>query len=105
MWWWPDQLAVAYWPPSIPRETTISAFISAYATLGYEPCDSPELEDGLEKIALFVFGGEPTHAARQLPNGLWTSKLGNEEDIEHVLTAVEGPVYGQVHLYLKRIRR
>ena len=27
--------------------------------------------------------GNPTHAARFQANGLWTSKLGDDEDIEH----------------------
>jgi hypothetical protein len=46
--------------------------------------------------------GVPTHAARLLPSGLWTSKLGEWEDIEHDLHALEGDVYGTVALLLKR---
>jgi hypothetical protein len=46
--------------------------------------------------------GVPTHAARLLPSGLWTSKLGEWEDIEHDLLALEGDVYGTVALLLKR---
>lgn len=104
-WWWPeDPFGVAYWPPGVARETTLAAFTSAYATLGYEPCDSPGLEEGFEKIALYVIGNNPTHAARQLPSGLWTSKLGPQEDIEHTLEAVEGPAYGRLALVLKRSR-
>lgn len=55
--------------------------------------------------------GEPTHAARQLPSGAWTSKLGEWEDIEHdTLEALEGSegrgeAYGRVALILKRERR
>jgi hypothetical protein len=42
------------------------------------------------------------HAARQLPGGRWTSKLGNREDIEHDLNAVSGEAYGTVVMVLKR---
>jgi hypothetical protein len=46
--------------------------------------------------------GIPTHAARQLTSGAWTSKLGNAADIEHELRALEGEIYGVVALILKR---
>jgi hypothetical protein len=52
--------------------------------LGYAPCAGDELEAGLEKVALYADEhGEWTHAAPQLPDGWWTSKLGPEEDILH----------------------
>jgi hypothetical protein len=44
------------------------------------------------------------HAARQLPTGHWTSKLGESEDIEHRLHDLEGLIYGQVVLVLARTR-
>ncbi len=40
--------------------------------------------------------------ARQVESGLWTSKLGSLEDIEHSLEALEGSVYGAVAVLLKR---
>jgi hypothetical protein len=44
-----------------------------------------------------------THAARQLDNGKWTSKLGQLEDIEHEsLEALSGAVYGSVVQVLKK---
>jgi hypothetical protein len=57
----------------------------------------------MEKVALFADpAGIPTHAARQLASGQWTSKLGQAEDIEHELRALEGEIYGVVALILKR---
>jgi hypothetical protein len=49
-------------------------------------------------------GGEPTHAAKQLPDGRWKSKLGDFEDIEHnTVKAVEDDYcYGTVVQYMKR---
>ncbi len=46
--------------------------------------------------------GLPTHAARQLASGRWTSKLGKAEDIEHDLHDLEGDLYGIVVLLMKR---
>jgi hypothetical protein len=52
---------------------------------------------------LFVdAAGMPTHAARQRPSGSWTSKMGNAEEIEDELRALEGEIYGTVVLILKR---
>lgn len=104
-WWWPDpdpDNDAAFWPSNAPREESVAAFAAAFATLGYVPCSGEELEPGFEKVALFASGTSPTHAARQLPNGRWTSKLGTREDIEHDLYAVSGEVYGAVAMVLKR---
>lgn len=85
-WWWPGPEEISYWPPNVSRIETLEAFVEAFATLGYKPCDNDLLEPEFEKIAIFVDSkGEPTHAARQLPNGKWTSKLGRLEDVEHEL--------------------
>lgn len=102
-WWWPVAGSFAYWPSNVPVQETLAAFIQAFATLGFMPCDDSQIEQGYEKVALYVdLNGKPTHAARQLPNGRWTSKLGNIEDIEHELEGVTGSVYGSVAQILKR---
>jgi hypothetical protein len=101
-WWWP--LPGAYWPPDVPVDNTVDAFVAAFATLGYEPCVDGELEAGMEKVALYVdIAGLPTHMARQLPSGVWTSKLGDLHDIEHpAVEEVCGRHYGRVERYLRR---
>jgi hypothetical protein len=103
-WWWPEgQAPDAVWPGSAAREVTLSAFTAAFLTIGYVVGGDESLEPGFEKVALFTdAAGMPTHAARQLPSGAWTSKLGNAEDIEHELRALEGEIYGAVALILKR---
>lgn len=104
-WWWPDASECGHWPDGVAREWTTSAFIAAFATLGYAPCSSSELEQGVEKIALYVSNGRPTHAARQLPDGTWTSKCGRAEDIRHALGGLSGEVYGEPTVFLSRPRR
>jgi hypothetical protein len=103
-WWWPSQsVGKEYWPPGVPRERTQAAFVAAFATVGYTVCEGDEPEAGFEKVALFADAqARPTHAARQLPNGSWTSKLGKAEDIEHRLRDVEGLLYGVVVLVMRR---
>jgi hypothetical protein len=107
-WWWPDepnQPDSSFWPPGVPRAHTLDAFCEAFATLGYAVCDDEQPEVGYEKVALFSVNGEPTHAARLLTSGRWTSKLGPMEDIEHGLPDLEGDVYGTVTVLLKRAVR
>jgi hypothetical protein len=104
-WWWPDidtENDAIYWPAGVVLEETLDAFMAAFATLGYAPASGEEAEPGFEKVALFANGAVPTHAARQLASGRWTSKLGLREDIEHDLHAVSGDPYGSVVLLLKR---
>ena len=98
--WWPNG---PYWPGGIPKDSSVSSFIQAYQRLNYTECDSREPEQGVEKIALYVNSSyKVTHAARQLPSGLWTSKLGKSVDISHELISLEGSVYGKVATILKR---
>ena len=104
VWWWPDSLYEYYWPSEIPRAETIEAFIKAYEKLGYFVCSNAELENGFEKVAIYAdHNKKPTHAARQLNSGHWTSKLGSSEDIAH--TTLDGLIsdsYGHVAIILKR---
>ncbi len=105
LWWWPDS-GDSYWPPGVPREETVEAFIQAYATLGYERCADGSLETGFEKIAIYANADGPQHAARNLESGRWTSKLGSDEDIEHrTLEALNCDLYGDVVCYLRRPRK
>lgn len=103
-WWEPSGDEDHYWPPGLPHLYTVENYLRAFETLGYEACDSERLEPRYEKVALYVNAdGEPTHMARQLPSGLWTSKLGRGWDIEHeTLHGVEGHDYGTVAVYLRR---
>jgi len=103
-WWWPDPDEWdAYWPSQLARSETLPAFVELFASLGYVPCAEPEYEVGFEKIAIFATAeGIPTHAAKQLPNGRWSSKLGKLEDIEHSLLDLGGSIYGSVASIMKR---
>ncbi|MGI8979309.1 MAG: DUF7689 domain-containing protein [Pirellulaceae bacterium] len=102
-WWWPDGQQQFYWPPSVSRVETLAAFVEAYGTLGYRERTGAALEVGKQKVAIYASPqGKPTHAARQRPDGWWASKLGQIIDIEHVLSAVEGPIYGAVAVVLAR---
>ena len=103
-WWWPDSLQLYFWPPDIPRVETLDAFIKAYESQGYSICHSSDYEAGWEKIAIYIdINGKPTHAARQLKTGYWTSKLGRLEDIEHKsLDSLAGTQYGSVSTIMRR---
>ncbi len=106
--WWPQKLAGYYWPNGLPREPlnreTVENFLRAFETEGFQRCEHAEFESGFEKVALYVNHLEvPKHAARSLPNGGWTSKLGDDEDIEHpTLGVLEGHAYGRAKYFLKR---
>jgi hypothetical protein len=105
--WDPDPTAGRYWPENVPRTLDVESFVQLFALQGgYSPCESDVLERGFEKIALYISPSEEvTHAARQLPSGAWTSKLGDWEDIEHkTLSGLESAFYGRVAKILRRPR-
>ncbi len=65
-------------------ENSIANYVQAFEMeAGFEVCNDPSLEDGIEKIAIYARDGRFKHAARQLEDGRWASKCGRGEDIEH----------------------
>ena len=100
-WWQPG----VFWPVDAPpQEYGISALEDAFRALGFEPCDDDAPEPGFEKAALYGNDQFYTHAARQLPGGNWTSKLGKGEDIEHdTPDVVAGGLYGEVVRIMRRL--
>jgi hypothetical protein len=103
--WWDPHAVHGYWPDGIPRESTINALVQVFQAAGFQLCDDRALEKGFEKIAIYGRGAEYTHAARQLPDGTWASKIGYLQDIVHAtLEVLTGAEYGSVVRILKRPR-
>ena len=73
---------------------------------GFEICENLMVENGFDKVVLYGTANRGfEHVALQLPNGNWTSKMGDYEDIEHYsLDAVAGDFYGHPLIYMKRER-
>jgi len=89
----------------------MESFVAAFQSLGYSLCYSSASELGIEKIAIYakpdpITGTPiPTHAARQLESGHWTSKMGSLEDITHEnADDVNGRLYGRPVYYMARQR-
>jgi hypothetical protein len=81
--------------------------VSAFECLGYEICAGDRVEDGYDKVALYVDQqGFWTHAAKQEDDGSWSSKIGEYEDIRHPTPhTMSGREYGQVMYSMRRPRR
>ena len=115
-WWAPVDLPDFFWPAgfdrvSIDEVVTLDMVSRLFDAYGFERCADGSPEEGAEKIALFGDGDKFLHVARQLPNGRWTSKLGQDRDIEHELEALLHPRndkwydYVAVTSYMSRPRR
>jgi len=101
-WWQPGMVWIpADWPAD---DFGLGALEAVFRSLGYADCGQDAgLESGSQKVALYGSGFVYTHAARQLPSGKWTSKLGKGEDIEHSTPEdVGGGLYGEVVQLMKR---
>ena len=93
-----------YWPPGALRGDELAALVSAFEQIGYELCDDGEVNQGYDKVVLYADQhGDWTHAAKQLPNGHWSSKLGDWEDIRHEAEMDVGDsAYGVACQYMRR---
>lgn len=102
-WYWPDSANYYFWPDEISREEKVQNFIELFKLIGYQVCTNGTLEQGYLKIAIYAdSAGKPTHAARQLSNGYWTSKLGQYFDVTHTIFAMQNGSYGNVAVYMRR---
>ena len=122
--WWPNRFG--YWLPWVRRENSVRCFVKTFRWLGYFRCKSSRRELGFDKVALYAIhcsqqpippptslnelrDWTPTHMARQLSDGTWTSKCGCDEDINHFLLDAlkcHGPTtakYGSPVIYMKRL--
>lgn len=99
-WWQPG----IYWPIACAQDDfSLGVLEDVFISLGYSECVDGTLEVGFEKVALYGLGMLYTHAARQLPDGSWTSKLGKGVDIVHTAPDdIAGGVYGEVVEFMKR---
>lgn len=103
-WWWPSE--DSFWPND-DKGPTLGTFERMLAARGFARCPDGALVAGMEKVVIYTVGEgrslKVTHAARQLDDGRWASKIGNCEDIEHhTVKAVRGPLYGKPHAYYLR---
>jgi hypothetical protein len=96
-----------YWPDGLPRDDRVETWRTLFELFGYRQSPGPALEVGVEKIAIYGdASGDAHHVARQLPSGAWTSKLGQDKDIEHQAPdALAGNLYGRVVAFMERPRR
>ncbi|MBK5247291.1 MAG: hypothetical protein JJE49_08515 [Peptostreptococcaceae bacterium] len=110
-WMWPNTGeylfldGVHYWPSDEILDCDVSNFIEAFMLKGYECCENSDFEPNYRKIALYVKPEttECTHAARELSNGCWSSKLGKSNDIQHgTADTIENDAYGKVYCYMKK---
>lgn len=98
-----------YWPDNIAREYTLEIFIKYFESYGYVCCENSDLEDGIEKVVIYGINNYPRHAAKQTEQGLWASKIGSLEIIEHHLDAFEIATqefanYGSILQFFKKAR-
>ena len=100
--WWPGN-ADAYWPVDDDDETPEN-FEKAFRTIGYKKCEDGSLEQGVEKVVFYVARGTVQHAAKQLDDGRWKSKLGTDlEDVEHnTVRGAECDMYGKAVRFMRR---
>ena len=92
-----------YWPPWAPGNNLLDSLKQVFTGLGYEECEDSCLENGYLKVTLYEEQGEAKHAAIQMPNGLWRSKLGYGPVIEHRNPeSLAGGIYGDPAVFMRR---
>lgn len=101
-WWEPDPMGIYYWPDGVPRTYELSSYQAAFASIGFVSTSSETFSDRAIRVALFAKGNTAKHASRQLGPERWTSKLGQDVDISHLLHSLSGEIYGKVALLMAK---
>ena len=103
--WWQPGGSPYFWPiPSAPATLSMSTYLAAFSAVGYKLCRSRSFVPGWQKIAIYTYrGSDFLHVAALLPDRTWTSKLGQDVDINHhTLESLEGGDYGYVTHIMRR---
>lgn len=83
----------------------LTRYIAYFRSNGFVESTNTQPIEGVIRIALYADEktNEFTHIARQLPDGKWTSKLGEWEDITHnSLEVLAGGFYGVPIVLMER---
>ena len=99
----------AFWPPGVKRASGFAYLVGAFQAEGFSVCDKAtcqKYDPNCDSIVLYKLNIRGTHAARLLHNGMWSSKLGDAEDIQHQTPeALTSILYGEPFVYMKRQRK
>ena len=100
--WW-DYTPGRYWPPHATRSESIESLQEAFTGLGFKGCEDGSIDPGYHKVVLYEDQGVWEHAAVQMPNGAWRSKLGYGPVIEHRSPeSLADGIYGGVNCFMRR---
>ena len=100
--WW-DYNENYHWPDHASRSNSMESLKQVFLGLGFEQCNDSRLENGYQKVALYEQQGCWTHAAIQMPNGRWRSKMGQGPVIEHQSPqSLSSGTYGEPTIYMRR---
>ena len=100
-WWWPD--GINYWPSWATLTTRMESLKELFVGLGYEEYDGNDAEGGYRSVALYEVQGDMKHAALQMPDGRWRSKMGQGPVIEHDTSeSLSHGIYGRPTTYMRR---
>lgn len=108
-WWQYNPMRPEFFWPPVLNDGSLQSLIDAFEWIGYHASTNGNREWGKQKVALYATVDPSTgflyytHAARQLFNGKWSSKCGQNHDITHSrLEAIYCPDYGTVACYMYR---
>ena len=108
-WIWPyleDEIYIrkynSYW--TVKNEISKESFDEFYEYHGFEKLDLLDFfyDPKYIKVALYTNKGIPTHAAIQVDEFFWESKIGELGIIKHDLFEIEDDVYGKVTQIYKK---
>lgn len=98
----------AHWPPGVKRASGIAYLVGAFQAEGFSVCnesDCRKYDSTADSIVVYEMNRIGMHAARLLANGMWSSKLGDVEDVQHKTPEdISGTTYGNPIVYMKRKR-
>lgn len=99
----------SYWPEGVKKSEGIAYLIAAMMKEGFVVCEREEAvtyDPEFDTIVVYERDAKWEHAARLLHNGMWSSKIGYFNDIQHDSPeAIAGRDYGHPFKYMKRRRK
>jgi hypothetical protein len=93
-----------FWPEDVPPLMGIETVVQLYENRGFQRCHDATPAEGFDRIAIYGFDGIVCqHVAVQRDGESWSSKMGDNADVEHPDPyAIEAGMIGHVRVLMRR---
>lgn len=100
--WSQDDKKFVWWPEGVADSMDPTALKEAFVRIGFEECEDAVPDNRYDKVRLYSYNGEWTHASRIIDDNVEHSKCGELFDCRHSVGVFDKTYYGTGFAIMRR---